>query len=118
MKASIITLLVAAFATFAWLSLPAPRPETAPQPGGHATGHGGDPGAFADGVVVSVDEAASNVTISHGPLYNLGMPSMTMGFRVGEPALLTRMKPGERIRFRADVVHGALTVTGLEAISP
>ncbi len=108
-------MLVAAFAAFAWWSLPtSPRPEAEQPPGGHA-GHAGDPTTLADGVVLSVDGAARNVTIRHGPLNNLGMPPMTMGFRVGDSALLGQIKPGDKVRFHADVIGGAFTVTKIEA---
>jgi Cu/Ag efflux protein CusF len=99
------------FVAFAWLSLPTPpRPQI--EQSGHA--HAGDPAALADGVVLSVDRTARNVTISHGPLQHLGMPPMTMGFQVGDPALLENLKAGDKVKFHADVVGGALTVTRIE----
>ncbi len=113
--ALMLVLAFAAFAAFAWLSLPtAPRPEAQPPPGGHAS-HAGDPTALADGVVLSVDRAARSVTISHGPLHNLGMPPMTMGFQVANPALLEQIKAGDKVRFHADVIDGAFIVTKIEA---
>ncbi|OGA70390.1 MAG: hypothetical protein A3G81_34480 [Betaproteobacteria bacterium RIFCSPLOWO2_12_FULL_65_14] len=114
MKKLIVAALVAGFAAFAWWLLPGvPRPEAA---GGHAN-HGGDPAALADGVVLAVNRSAGNVTISHGPLLNLGMPAMTMGFEVGDPALLERVKTGDKVRFHADVVGGALTVMNVERVN-
>ena len=111
MKTTIIVVFVAAVMVFAWFSLPsAPRPEAS---GGHAS-HAGDPAALADGVVLSIDRAANNVTISHGPLRNLGMPPMTMGFQVGDPALLEKIKPGDKVRFHVDAIGGALTVMNIE----
>lgn len=35
----------------------------------------------------------------HGPLYNLGMPPMTMAFQVGDPVLLDRVSAGDKVRF-------------------
>lgn len=103
-----------AFAAFAWLSLPpAPRPE-GEQPG-HA--HGGDPAALADGVVLSLDRAAGEITISHGRLYHLGMPPMTMAFRAGDRALLDQVKSGDKVRFHADVLGGAFIVTRIEGVA-
>lgn len=37
--------------------------------------------ATSDGTVKKIDRAAGKITISHGPLENLGMPAMTMVFR-------------------------------------
>jgi Cu/Ag efflux protein CusF len=66
------------------------------------------------GLVRRVDKAAGKITISHEPLVNLGMPAMTMSFRVKDASWLDRVKAGDRIRFAADSVNGALTVVHLE----
>jgi uncharacterized cupredoxin-like copper-binding protein/Cu/Ag efflux protein CusF len=66
------------------------------------------------GVVRKVDKAAGKVTIRHEPLENLGMPKMTMVFRVRDPAMLDRLKEGDRILFVADRVNGAFTVMQFE----
>jgi Cu(I)/Ag(I) efflux system periplasmic protein CusF len=106
---------IALVLAFAWWSLPSvPRPEGERAAGGHSS-HAGDPDALTDGVVVSIDRRTANVTISHGPILNLGMSPMTMGFRVAEPALLQNIKPGDRVRFHVDVVGGAFTVTSMQA---
>lgn len=112
MKKLIVAALVAAFAAFVWWSLPAP-PQAEPASGGHAN-HAGDPGALSDGTVLAVDRTAMNVTISHGPLVNLGMPPMTMGYEVADPVILEGIKPGDKVRFHADVVGGAFTVMSIE----
>ena len=67
-------------------------------------------GALVDGEVRKVDKAAGRVTIAHGPLPNLNMPAMTMVFKVSNAAWLEQLKPGDRIRFAAEDVKGALTV--------
>jgi Cu(I)/Ag(I) efflux system protein CusF len=41
--------------------------------------------AASEGTVKKVDKAAGKITIKHGPLANLGMPPMTMAFRVSDP---------------------------------
>jgi Cu/Ag efflux protein CusF len=111
MKALIVVVVLAVFAGFAWYLLPSPlQPEAEQPPGGHGS-HAGDPTALADGVVLSVDRAAKNLTISNGPLHNLGMPPKTMGFQVAEPALLERIKAGDKVRFHADAIGGAFTAT-------
>lgn len=101
------------FAAFAWLSLP-PPPRPAGEPSGHA--HAGDTAFLADGVVVSVDRKAGMVTISHGPLQNLGMPPMTMGFAVADRASLETLVVGAKVKFHADVLDGAFVATRIERV--
>jgi Cu/Ag efflux protein CusF len=71
-------------------------------------------GASVNGEVKKIDESAGKITIKHGPIKNLDMDSMTMVFHVKEPAMLKKVKPGDKIKFEADRVNGALTVTELE----
>lgn len=66
------------------------------------------------GLVRKVDKAAGKVTIRHEPIENLGMPKMTMVYRVRDPAMLDRLKEGDRILFVADRVNGAFTVMEFE----
>jgi Cu/Ag efflux protein CusF len=70
--------------------------------------------AMADGEVRKVDKSAGKLTIKHGPLPNLGMGAMTMVYRVADPAMLDKLKAGDKIRFQAESVNGALTVTKIE----
>lgn len=53
----------------------------------------------ASGTVTKVDQAASKVTISHGPVESLKWPPMTMNFVVKDNALLGRLSPGKKIDF-------------------
>lgn len=69
---------------------------------------------MVDGLVKKVDKAAGKVTLAHAPLPALGMPAMTMVFRVKEAAWLDQMKPGDKIRFMADKVNGAYTIVHFE----
>ncbi len=68
------------------------------------------------GVVRKVDKAAGKVTIRHEAIQHLGMPAMTMVFRVKEAAWLDQLKPEDKIRFLADRVNGAFTVLRYERI--
>jgi len=43
------------------------------------------------------------------------MPKMTMIFRVKDPAMLDRLKEGDKILFVAEKVDGAFTVMSFEA---
>ncbi len=71
--------------------------------------------AMSDGEIKKVDKDAGKLTIKHGELKNLGMPGMTMVFKVQDPAMLDKVKSGDKVRFVADKVGGALTVTAIEA---
>ena len=73
------------------------------------------PAAMADGEIRKIDKSAGKITIKHGHLPRLDMAPMTMVFRVGDPALLEQVKVGDRVRFDADKVNGALTVVKIEA---
>jgi Cu/Ag efflux protein CusF len=68
-----------------------------------------------DGEVTKINESAGKITIKHGPIPNLDMDSMTMVFRVMEPDMLKQVKVGDKIKFDADRVNGAITVTQIEA---
>jgi Cu(I)/Ag(I) efflux system periplasmic protein CusF len=71
--------------------------------------------AMVDGVVKRVDKGTTRITIAHEPLTNLGMPKMTMAFKVRDAKWLELVKEGDRIRFVADNVNGSLTVVALES---
>lgn len=70
---------------------------------------------MSEGVVRKVDADAGKLTIKHGALKNLEMPPMTMVFRVKDPAMLGRVKPGDKVNFVAERIGGALTLTRIEA---
>ncbi len=66
-----------------------------------------------EGEVRKIDADAKKITLKHGDIPNLEMTGMTMVFRVKDPALLTQVKPGDKVRFTADKVDGALTVLSI-----
>lgn len=78
------------------------------QEGAHSTA------PMSTGEVRKVDKSSGKVTIKHGPLANLGMPAMTMVFRVKDPAMLDQLKAGDKINFIAEKLNGALTVIQAE----
>ncbi|MGC3987852.1 MAG: copper-binding protein [Pseudorhodoferax sp.] len=84
-----------------------------------ATGAGArqQPGAapLVDGEVRRVDLEQGKLTLRHGPIPNLDMPPMSMVFRVADPKMLDAVKPGDKVKFTADKVDGAFTVTSLRA---
>lgn len=85
---------------------------------GHGAMHGATPVAasMTDGLVKKVDKPGAKVTIAHGALANLGMPAMTMVFRVKDKAWLDQMKNGDKIRFLADDVNGNLTIVKVDKV--
>jgi Cu/Ag efflux protein CusF len=83
-------------------------------PGSHGSHH---PAALlSDGEVRKVDKGAKRITIKHGPLTNLDMPAMTMAFQVKDPALLDKVKAGDKVKFLAEKTGGAFTVTQIEPV--
>lgn len=76
-------------------------------------------GAYAqsvNGEVKKLDEAAGKITLKHGPIKALDMTdeSMTMVFRVQDPAMLKQVKVGDKVKFDADRVNGKITVTKIQ----
>jgi Cu/Ag efflux protein CusF len=68
---------------------------------------------MTEGVVVKLDKANGTVELKHGALVNLGMPGMTMTFRVKDTAWLEKLKSGDRIHFIAEQADGALSIVEL-----
>jgi Cu(I)/Ag(I) efflux system protein CusF len=71
--------------------------------------------SMTEGEVRKVDKEAGRVTLRHGPIDSLGMPAMTMVFRVADPKMLDQVKEGEKVRFSAERLNGAITLTRIEA---
>ena len=69
---------------------------------------------FAEAEVRRIDTVANKVSLKHGEIKNLDMPPMTMVFQVSDPALLGKIKVGDKVRFTATQVNGAYTVMSLE----
>jgi Cu/Ag efflux protein CusF len=73
--------------------------------------------AMIDGQVTKINESAGKITLKHGPIKKLDMDeSMTMVFRVQDPAMLKQVKAGDKVRFDADRVNGQITVTKIEKV--
>ena len=70
---------------------------------------------LADGQVIKIDQATGKITIKHGPLKQFGMDEgMTMVYRAIDSAILSAVKPGDKIKFAPDRVNGQFTVTKIE----
>lgn len=73
------------------------------------------PADMAQGEIRKVDLDNRKITIKHGEIKSLDMPSMTMVFQVKDDALLGKVKAGDKVRFTAEKVGGAFVVTGIQA---
>jgi Cu/Ag efflux protein CusF len=112
-----------AFALILSLGAIAPAVSAADAPSAPHAGHmaaaettgAADADAVTEGEVKKVDKAAAKITIKHGPLKNLGMPGMTMIFRVKDKTMLDQVKAGDKVRFVAEKIDGKFTVTQLDA---
>jgi len=69
---------------------------------------------MAEGEIRKVDLDNQKITIKHGEIKNLDMPGMTMVFQVKDPAMLDKVKTGDKVKFRAEKAGGAIVVTDIE----
>lgn len=106
MKLSTLIFAAAISLPFAGAALAQPAPEAA----------NAAPVTLVAGEVKKVNKETGKMTIKHGPLANLDMPAMTMVFRVKDPAMLEKVKAGDKINFAAERANGAITVTQLDVV--
>lgn len=69
--------------------------------------------ASATGEVRRVDAAAGTVTIKHDEIKDLGLPAMTLVYQAA-PALLGKIKAGDKVRFTASRQAGKYVVTAID----
>jgi Cu(I)/Ag(I) efflux system periplasmic protein CusF len=69
-----------------------------------------------DGQVRRVNKETHRVTLAHGPLTGFDMPAMTMAFPVKDPALLTSLREGDKVRFALEKFGENLVVTRIEPV--
>lgn len=69
---------------------------------------------MTEGEVRKIDKESQKITLRHGEIKNLGMPGMTMVFKVKEAGALDAVQVGSKVRFTAEKVDGALVVTAME----
>lgn len=69
---------------------------------------------LTEGEVKKIDKDAGKITLRHGEIKNLGMAAMTMVLRVKDAAMLDQVKVGDKIRFAADRVNGAVTIMQMQ----
>jgi len=66
---------------------------------------------LSEGEVLRWDARSSKVTLRHGPIANLGMPPMTMVFKVQNADQGSALQAGMKVRFRAEQLQGAYVLT-------
>ena len=71
-------------------------------------------GDMTDGEVRKIDLEAGKLTLKHGEIKNLEMPGMTMVFVVKDKAMLDKLKPGDKVQFKAINEGGKFTVTEIQ----
>jgi Cu(I)/Ag(I) efflux system periplasmic protein CusF len=69
---------------------------------------------LTDGEIRKIDASVNKITIKHGDIKNLEMPGMTMVFQIKDPAMLNRVKVGDKVRFVAEKLGGAFVVTEIQ----
>ena len=62
---------------------------------------------LSEGEITRWDPRTLRLTLKHGEIKNLEMPPMTMVFRVADASVVGDLKPGDKVRFRAEQVSGA-----------
>lgn len=114
-------LAIAFLAALALLGLPDIRAHA--QAADHDAHHADTPAVSSDsaqdlseGEVARWDARSGKITLRHGELKNLAMPPMTMVFTLREPAQASQLKPGDKVRFRAERVKGAFVITHIEPL--
>lgn len=70
--------------------------------------------SLTEGEVRKVDQENKKLTIKHGDIKNLDMPGMTMVFQVKDPAMIEKVKVGDKIRFRVEKASSGFVVTELQ----
>ena len=69
---------------------------------------------MTDGEIRKVDKDTKKITIQHSEIKNLDMPGMTMLFQVKDAAMLDTVKPGDKVKFRAEKLGGGIVVTEIQ----
>lgn len=71
-------------------------------------------GAGASGVIREIDRGNARIKIDYGPIPAIGMPGMVMTFKVKNPALLHRVKQGDRVTFELERSGLGWIITNLD----
>ena len=69
---------------------------------------------MANAEIRKIDLENKKITLKHGEIKNLDMPSMTMVFAVKDTAMLDKLTAGDKVMFTADKVGSTFTVMSIE----
>jgi Cu(I)/Ag(I) efflux system protein CusF len=68
------------------------------------------------GVVVKVDSEKGRVTLKHERIQSIGMEAMIMPFTVTDKAMLTPLKPGDKVWFTVTTANDHLAINAMEPV--
>lgn len=68
--------------------------------------------------VRKIDSAQAKITLKHAAIANIGMPAMTMVFKVADPKLLNGLNVNDEVHFSAEKQGSSLVVTAIEKQLP
>lgn len=111
MKALKLSLIASAVSVAGVFGLPA-QAQTA-SAGATSTAAASD---MTDAEVRKVDKENKKITLKHGAIKSLDMPPMTMVFQVKDAAMLDKLQPGDKVRFKAANDAGKYTVTEIQPV--
>jgi Cu/Ag efflux protein CusF len=74
-----------------------------------------DQSDLSEGEITRWDPRTLKVTMRHGEIKNLGMPPMTMVFRVNDANMLAPFQPGDKVRFQVERQSTGYFITRMEA---
>lgn len=81
-----------------------------------ATATSASPTLAATGIVKSVDAAKGKLVIDHNPIPALNWPRMVMDFQLADPAMASRVKAGDSVKFEMrEAEKGVYIITSIAA---
>ncbi len=69
------------------------------------------------GKVISIDEQAGTVKITHDPIKSLKWPKMTMDFKAHDAAMLKGLKPGDQVDFEIMKMGGGYHIMRISPLA-
>lgn len=76
----------------------------------------GEMHAMTTAEVRKIDREAGKITLKHGEIMHMGMPPMTMVFRVKDMAILEGIAEGDKVEFDVIQDQGQMVVTQLKKL--